>query len=98
MKTIFAAILMCSAVGAMADPVAQYQRSCFSCHSTGAAGAPKAHDVAAWKPRLAQGMPTLLQHVKTGINAMPPTGMCADCTDADYTALIEFMASPAPAK
>lgn len=99
MKKIFTAILMCSAVGTMADSVpAQYQKSCFACHSTGAAGAPIAHDVAAWKPRLAQGMPTLLQHVKTGINAMPPTGMCADCTEADYTALIEFMSAPAPAK
>ncbi len=98
MKKIFAAILMCSAVGAMADGApAQYQKSCFACHGTGAAGAPMVHDTAAWKPRLAQGMPTLLQHVKTGFNAMPPTGMCADCTEADYTALIEFMSGPAPA-
>ena len=99
MKTLFAAILMFSTVGALAEPAeALYQRSCFACHSTGAAGAMKAHDTAAWQPRLAKGMPALLQSVKKGLNAMPPTGMCADCTDADYTALIEFMASPAPAK
>ncbi len=47
---------------------------------------------------MAQGMPTLLLHVKNGFNAMPPKAMCVDCTDADYTALIEFMAAPAPAK
>jgi cytochrome c5 len=99
MKKLFAAILMCSAVGALADSApAKYQQSCFACHSTGAAGAPLAHDAAAWQPRIAKGMPALLASVKKGFNAMPPTGLCADCTDAEYTALIEFMAAPAPAK
>lgn len=99
MKKLFAAILMSSAVGVMADGVNMtlYQTSCFACHSTGAAGAPKSHDVAAWEPRMAQGMPTLVEHVKKGFNAMPPLGLCPKCTDADYTALIEFMAAPAPA-
>jgi cytochrome c5 len=99
MKMLFAAILLSFTVGALAEPTeALYQKSCFACHSTGAAGAMKTHDTAAWQPRLAKGMPALLQSVKKGINAMPPTGMCATCTDADFTALIEFMSSPAPAK
>ncbi len=99
MKKLLASVLLCSAVSALADPAPViYQRSCFACHSTGAAGAPKTHDTAAWAPRLAKGMPALLESVKKGFNAMPPTGMCADCTDADYTALIEFMAATAPAK
>lgn len=99
MKRLFAAMLMCFAAGAMADGVDMtlYQTSCFACHSTGAAGAPKAHDVAAWQPRIAKGMPALLESVKKGFNAMPPLGLCTKCTDADYTALIEFMSSPAPA-
>ena len=98
MKKLFAVILMSCAVGAMADAAPpQYQTTCFACHSTGAAGAPKAHDEAAWKPRLAKGMPALLESVKKGFNAMPATGLCANCTDADYTALITFMSSPAPA-
>jgi cytochrome c5 len=98
MKKLFAAMLMSFAVGAVADGAPpQYQTACFACHSTGAAGAPKTHDVAAWEPRLAKGMPALVASVRKGINAMPPTGMCASCTDADYTALIEFMAAPAPA-
>ena len=98
MKKLIAAMLLGFAVSAVAEaPPPQYQTSCFACHSTGAAGAPKAHDEAAWKPRLAQGIPVLLEHVKKGFNAMPPMGLCANCTDADYTALIEFMSSPAPA-
>lgn len=96
MRKLFTVMLMCSAVGAMAaDAPAKYQQSCFACHSTGAAGAPKTHDVAAWEPRMAKGMPTLLDSVKKGLNGMPPTGLCADCTDEEYTALIEYMAAPA---
>lgn len=99
MKKLFAVVLMCSAAGAMADPVQeQYQKFCFACHSTGAAGAPIAHDAAAWEPRMAKGMPAMVESVKKGFNAMPPTGLCATCTDEEYTALIEFMAAPAPAK
>ncbi|MEZ5502801.1 MAG: c-type cytochrome [Halioglobus sp.] len=100
MKKLFGVVLVSFSVGALADPAAppaHYQQSCFACHSTGAAGAPMTHDTAAWEPRLAQGMPTLIQHVTNGFNAMPPHGLCADCTEADYKALIEFMSSPAPA-
>ncbi len=70
-----------------------YNQSCISCHLSGTAGAPRAHDVAAWKPRLAKGMNTLLLNAKQGINAMPAKGMCVDCTDTDLEALITFMAS-----
>ena len=99
MKKMFAAVLMCSALGAQAEPApAKYQASCFACHSTGAAGAPKTHDVAAWESRMAKGMPALVGAVKSGLNGMPPTGLCADCTDEEYAALIEFMAAPAPAQ
>jgi cytochrome c5 len=88
---------MCSALGAHADPApAKYQSSCFACHASGAAGAPKTHDTAAWEERMGKGMPALVASVKDGMNAMPATGLCANCTDEEYTALIEFMASPAP--
>lgn len=99
MKKKLAALLFASvASGALADAPPQYQTSCFACHSTGAAGAPKSHDVEAWKPRMAKGMPALLESVHKGLNAMPATGLCANCSDDDYKALILFMSSPAPAK
>ena len=99
MKKIFAAVLMCSAVGAFAEAAPEnYQKSCFACHGLGAAGAPKTHDVAAWQPRIDKGMDVMVASVKNGLNAMPATGLCADCTDEEYTALIEFMAAPAPAQ
>jgi cytochrome c5 len=96
MKNIFAVVLMLSAAGAMAaDAPEKYQRSCFACHSSGAAGAPKTGDAAAWEPRMAKGMDAMVASVKNGLNAMPATGLCGDCTDEEYKALIEYMATPA---
>ncbi len=68
-----------------------YNKSCIACHASGAAGAPKTGDAAAWAPRLAKGMDKLVANAKTGINAMPPKGMCMDCTDAEFKALIQYM-------
>ena len=67
------------------------QNSCFACHGTGAMGAPKVGDASAWKPRLAKGMDTLLNHAINGFNAMPPRGTCADCSDDELKAAIEHM-------
>lgn len=69
----------------------KYNKSCAMCHNTGAAGAPKLGDKAAWAPRLKQGDAVMLKNVKNGIRAMPPKGLCADCTDADFQALIKYM-------
>tara|TARA_R110002110_G_scaffold205066_7_gene417096 strand:+ start:230113 stop:230406 length:294 start_codon:yes stop_codon:yes gene_type:complete len=96
MKKLFAAVLMVCASSAMAAPdMGKYDRSCKVCHATGAANAPKTGDVAAWAPRMEKGMPALVQSVNKGMNAMPPKGMCFDCTDEDYAALIEYMAAAA---
>jgi cytochrome c5 len=68
-----------------------YQASCFACHGTGAAGAPMLGDKAAWAPRIAQGMDTLMSHTIDGFNAMPAKGLCFTCSDADLKATVEYM-------
>lgn len=70
-----------------------YQRTCGSCHQMGVAGAPKTGDAEAWKPRLAKGMDVMVANVREGLNVMPPTGLCSNCTDEDYAALIAYMAT-----
>lgn len=98
-KIAFAAAITASAtlsVSAQADPdMDKYNKSCVVCHGMGVAGAPKAGDAAAWEPRLAKGMETLMASVKNGLNAMPPMGMCFDCSDDEYMELIKFMSAPA---
>jgi cytochrome c5 len=96
MKKILAVALVLGAAGAVANPIAdKYAKSCGVCHASGAAGAPVTHDVAGWEPRMTKGMDVLVASVSNGLNAMPPKGMCFDCSDEDYVALIEFMAKPA---
>ena len=68
---------------------AKFNKSCNICHGQGLMGAPKIGDKAAWAPRLAKGKPTLLEHVKNGFNQMPPKGTCMDCTDEDFSKLID---------
>jgi len=68
-----------------------YQSKCFACHGTGVAGAPKLGDAAAWAPRIAQGMDTLLAHATSGLKAMPPKGLCMSCSDDDLKHAIEYM-------
>ena len=94
-KLLTVALLLC-ATGVYAAPdMAKYNKSCAVCHASGAAGAPKTGDVAAWEPRLAKGEDALVKSVTDGMNAMPPKGMCYDCTADDYKALIEHMAKAA---
>ncbi len=65
-----------SAAGDTADksPDQLYQGACLACHSTGAAGAPKIGDAAAWTARLAKGLDALVTSAINGIGAMPPRG------------------------
>ncbi|TFZ06940.1 cytochrome c5 family protein [Ramlibacter henchirensis] len=67
-----------------------YKQACFACHAAGVANAPKLGDKAAWAPRLAQGVPTLVQSVVKGKGAMPPRGG-STASDADLSAAVEYM-------
>ena len=84
-------LVLSAGVQAAQDPEAVFNRSCGVCHNGQLPMAPKKGDAAAWEPRLKQGMDTLVQHVTNGFNAMPPRGMCMDCTAEDYKATIEWM-------
>lgn len=66
--------------------------ACFACHGTGAAGAPKIGDKAAWGPRLAKGLDGLLKSAMAGKNAMPPKGG-SDANDIELARAIVYMAN-----
>ena len=68
-----------------------YQSKCLGCHGTGAAGAPKLGDAGAWAPRITKGMESLLANATNGLNAMPPKGLCMECSEADLQGVIEYM-------
>lgn len=86
-----AALLLSLSAYAAQDPEAVYARSCGVCHNGQIPTAPKRGDTAAWEPRLAKGMDALVLSVTNGLNAMPPRGLCMDCTAEDYQAVITLM-------
>jgi cytochrome c5 len=70
-----------------------YNTACMACHSTGAAGAPKVGDAAAWADRSAKGIDALYL---SGVNGVPGTGMiakggCASCSDEEVHAAVDYM-------
>ena len=68
-----------------------YNSNCMACHGTGAAGAPKTCDAAAWAPRIAAGMDSMLVNATNGLNAMPPKGLCMTCSDEELQGAIQYM-------
>lgn len=74
-----------------ADLAEVYKYSCYSCHANPQSGAPLTADIAAWEPRLAKGMHSLLEGTINGFQGMPPLGMCMECTEGEFITLIQFM-------
>jgi cytochrome c5 len=65
---------------------------CGACHNTGAAGAPKIDDKAAWAPRVAQGKAALITSVTNGKGAMPPKGG-ATLSDDEIKGVVDYVLS-----
>lgn len=70
-----------------------YNRSCKSCHTVVATGAPLTGDSVAWRERMERGMDELVNSVIEGSGGMPPFGLCMECDPEQFEALIVFMAS-----
>lgn len=74
-----------------------FNAQCAACHATGAAGAPKAGDTAAWAPRIGTGFDALVQSALKGKNAMAPQGG-GNFTDIEIARAVAFLANAAGAK
>jgi glucose/arabinose dehydrogenase/cytochrome c5 len=68
-----------------------YRTICASCHDGGLNGAPRRKKPGDWRARLLQGRSLLYQHSIDGIGAMPPRGLCDNCTDEELRAAVDFM-------
>ncbi|MFK5913401.1 MAG: c-type cytochrome [Woeseiaceae bacterium] len=68
-----------------------YKTACAACHATGAAGAPKVGNKAAWKARIAAGMDTMVNNAIKGKGAMPPKGGRPNLSDAKIKSIVKYM-------
>ncbi len=74
-----------------------YSATCFTCHDSGIAGAPKLGDTSAWATRISQGYETLVTHATQGFNAMPAKGGRADLSNEEIARAVAYMANAAGA-
>ncbi|MGH8125844.1 MAG: c-type cytochrome [Rhodanobacteraceae bacterium] len=86
------------AYGGTTDGKTIFGKLCTTCHSTGAAGAPKITDKTAWAPRIKEGIATLIKHAEDGYtgpdgNHMPARGGNPALTDAQIEATVKWMVS-----
>lgn len=72
---------------------AVYTAVCAACHDSGAAGAPKLGDNAAWGARLKQGYDTLVKHAIEGIRAMPAKGGNPDLDNLEVERAVVYLAN-----
>jgi len=76
---------------------AVYAAQCAACHTSGAAGAPKLGDTAAWSPRNKTGYPALLNSALKGKNAMAAQAG-GEHGDLEIGRAVVYMANAAGAK
>jgi cytochrome c5 len=74
-----------------------FKGQCAACHATGAAGAPKLGDAAAWGPRLATGFEALVHSALKGKGAMAAQGG-GDFDDTEIARGVAYMANQAGGK
>lgn len=74
-----------------------FKGQCAACHATGAAGAPKLGDAAAWGPRIKTGFEALVHSALAGKGAMAPQGG-GEFNDTEIARGVAYMANAAGAK
>jgi cytochrome c5 len=88
---VAAGLLVMAGQSFAADGKAVYDATCAACHGTGAAGAPKLGDKAAWAPRIATGTAALNGSALKGKGVMPAKGGNSGLADADVIAAVAYM-------
>ncbi|TXI20241.1 MAG: cytochrome c5 family protein [Roseateles sp.] len=83
--------------GALKTGEQVFQAQCSACHATGAAGAPKFGDAAAWGPRVKTGLEALLHSALKGKGNMGPQGG-GDFSDFEIERAVVYMANNGGAK
>jgi len=86
------------AYGGTTDGKTIFGNLCTTCHTNPATGAPSITDKAAWAPRVAQGLDTLVKHATEGFQGkagtlMPAKGGNPALTDVQVKATVEWMMS-----
>ncbi|WP_026180331.1 c-type cytochrome [Hahella ganghwensis] len=76
---------------------AVWEANCRVCHQQGLGGAPMIGNQKQWQPRIAQGLPVLIEHATQGYSGstgvMPARGGNPGLPDAQLRSAVEYMVS-----
>ena len=86
-----ASVSVSSGGGGTEGPESFYNVSCATCHAMGIANAPKFADASQWSERVEKGRDVLYNSVINGIGTMPAGGTCANCSEDDLKAIVDYM-------
>jgi cytochrome c5 len=70
-----------------------FESTCTACHTSGAAGAPKLGDNAAWAPFIKKGYEDMIKNAIHGIGAMPPKGGNPSLSDFEVERAVVYIAN-----
>ncbi|OZG71160.1 cytochrome c5 family protein [Hahella sp. CCB-MM4] len=74
-----------------------WEANCRVCHQQGLGGAPMIGNQKQWAPRIAQGVPVLIEHATQGYSGatgvMPPRGGNPDLPDEQLKLAVAYMVS-----
>jgi len=68
-----------------------YQEYCSICHGMDMPGVPQFGDRDHWESRKEKGMEALYNATIYGVNAMPPMGLCEECSEEQIKAAVDYM-------
>lgn len=74
-----------------------YKETCFACHATGVAKAPKFGERTTWAPLIKEGQHVLTAHAWVGVRGMPPKGGRPDLSLEEFARAAAYMARAAGA-
>lgn len=70
-----------------------YDSTCYICHSSGVAGAPKFGNKKVWAARISLGVESLYSSAMKGKGAMPAKGGISTLSDKEVKAAVDYMVS-----
>ncbi len=87
-----------AAYGGTTDGKVIFDKLCTTCHTNPATGAPQLGDKAEWAPRIAEGIPTLIDHALNGYTGpdghhMPAKGGNPALTKEQIAATVKWIVS-----
>jgi len=92
-KPVASVTLTAASAGGFREGEEIAKSACAACHTTGAAGAPKQGDKAAWGARISAGLNSMVQNAIKGKGGMPPKGGSTDLSDYEIARAVVYLAN-----